>query len=220
LLYNVYMGNIIKKTNEILGREIFGVLLFQFVGMLMSFAYAVFNGALGLTQKSYWYFTMGGYFLALSDVKGEAFFLRRNGEERFGSASLKRSGIMMILLAVTVSGIIVLEICEKRNPVKDMRIMIAIAAYTFVTLAVAVAGHFRAKRGGTVSDILLRSASLAAAIGSMLSLERGMLGTFGDPADSFTLVMEAATGMAAFLSILALGLYLVHHGKRQIKTKE
>lgn len=209
-----------KKTKEILGREVLDIPLSQFAGLLMSFAYAVFNGALGLTQRSYWYFTMGVYFFALFAVKREAFFLRRNGEGRLSSASLKRSGIMMILLAVVVSGIIVLEIREKRNPAKDMRVMIGIAAYTFAALAVAVAGHFRSKKEGNVSGILFRSASLAEAIGSMLSLERGMLGTFGDPSDRFTLVMEAATGMAAFLSILALGLYLVFHGKRWAKNKE
>ena len=59
-----------KKTKEVLGREVLDIPLFQFVGLLMSFAYAVFNGALGLTQRSYWYFTMGVYFFALFAVKG------------------------------------------------------------------------------------------------------------------------------------------------------
>ena len=58
--------------------------------------------------------------------------------------------------------------------------------------------------------IIIRNLSFAAVIGSMLSLERVMLGTFGDAQSLFTLQMEAATGAGAFvlLLMLAAGLFI------------
>jgi len=58
---------------------------------------------------------------------------------------------------------------------------------------------------------MLRDISLAGATGAMLSLERMMLGTFGNASDTFSLVMEATSGAAAFVFITLMGMMLLRN---------
>ena len=63
----------------------------------------------------------------------------------------------------------------------------------------------QAHRKGYLLSIMLRSISLASAVGSVLSLERSMLGTFGSSTDQFTYVIEGISGLAGFIIVVLLG---------------
>jgi len=115
----------------------------------------------------------------------------------------------MLFLAVTVAGMSFLTIAEKINPHQNMVMVIAQAAFTFAFLGIALAGLWKARKKEDQKQFLLQNVSLVSAIGSLLGLERTMLGTFGNPMDTFTLRMEAATGMGAFLLLLVLSVGMI-----------
>ena len=47
----------------------------------------------------------------------------------------------------------------------------------------------------------------------MLSLERSMLGTFGDVTDRFTPAMEMGSGAAAFVLIALIGIFTIRSSR-------
>ncbi len=168
---------------------------------IWNLAYALFLFVLAFSQKSYWYFTLGMFFLATGVMRLSAFTKMKY--------LLKTNGMVMLFLAVVVAGMNYLTIHERINPQKAMAPAIAQAAFTFTFLTIAMVGLWKARKKENRKEYLLRIVSLASAIGSLLALERTLIGTFGDPLDNFTTPMEAATGMGAFLLLLVLSIGMI-----------
>lgn len=172
--------------------------------LLWNLLYALFNGIIGLKYHNYWFISMGAWYMILYLLRllvltdGKAVKNRR-----------RAAGFGICQLAVVLAGIICMGIVERRNPVRNEIIMIAMALYTFVTMTFAIINTIKA---GKKKDELLeieKNVSLVSAIGSMLSLERGMLGTFGDASDKLTLILEATSGAAAFIVVMLIGISLI-----------
>lgn len=83
-------------------------------------------------------------------------------------------------------------IVEGINPVRSLIISVAMAALTFIMAFSALRNIIKARRSHDAYQIILRNISLVSVTGSILSLQRSMLGTFGNAADRFTLVMKPA----------------------------
>ena len=66
--------------------------------------------------------------------------------------------------------------------------------------------------------IALRNISLSAATGSMLSLERAMLGTFGNPESAKTRIMESWTGAGIFELLLCMGVSMILYARKLKRT--
>ena len=73
---------------------------------------------------------------------------------------------------------------------------------TFLLFANAIRNVIIAERKHGFVLIALRNISLSAATGSMLLLERAMLGTFGNPESAKTRIMESWTGAGIFVLLL------------------
>ena len=182
--------------------------LFTNLGTAWNLLYALFNGALAVLYRSWWFLTMSVYYLILCFMTAEV--IRKN---RQTDRSVRLCGIGMILLSIVTSGVVCLTIVESRNKEYHLIVMIAIATYTFALTAVSVIGAIRARKTGDLKTVTLRNISLVSAIGSVLSLQRSMLGTFSDAQDLFTITMEATTGAGAFLLIILIGLSTIRLSK-------
>ena len=129
----------------------------------------------------------------------------------------KYVGAVMLLLAITLAGINVSTIRESVNPNKNMIIVIAQAAFTFTVFILAIINMIHAAKQNNIYMTVSRNIAFASAIGSMLSLERSMLGTFDDPAGSFAVLMEAYSGGGAFILLILLAIGLITAEKRKAK---
>lgn len=95
---------------------------------------------------------------------------------------------------------------------------IAMAAYTFTAMTLAVINVMKYRRFESPLMSAARVISLASALVSILSLETAMLTTFGKPGtDSFRQLMTALTGTAICLLILAMAIYMIIHATKEIK---
>ena len=171
-------------------------------------AYGLFNGILALLYASWWFLTLAVFYGALGLMRLSAVtspFRSRSSEKRL----MRINGGAMILLSIVLTGMMVLTIHEGQNPIRHRIVMIAIAAVTFFLAGWSIRNIVRAYMEKTPAQITLRNISCAAAIGSMLSLERAMIGTFGNAADPESIVMEAATGAGAFILINLMGIGLI-----------
>ena len=132
---------------------------------------------------------------------------RKRGSGNAGRVA-RRCGFGMFLLAVVISGVVCMCIAETRNSSYHMIVMIALATYAFYSATMSIIGAVRSRKGDETQRVL-RKLSLASTIGSMLMLEFSMLGTFGDPSSTSSLIMEAATGAGAVILLLLLGRSLI-----------
>jgi hypothetical protein len=164
---------------------------------------------------------MGAYHLALGLMRliavGSA---RGRPEHRPGRKTGAALGAGMAALAVILSVIVELTISDSVGKSYPMAIMIAIAAFTFFTVIRSVVLMIRAHRSREGLTILLRNISCASAVGSVLSLERSMLGTFGSSTDRFTYVTEGVSGLVGFLIVLALGVSMLLGSSRRRERRK
>lgn len=184
-------------------------------------AYALFNGILGIVYQSYWFVTMFAYYAALGAMKLYVISLERSrNPKRNEKTVMRRLGFSMIGLSVVIIGIVTLTIANDVAKKYNSIVMITIATFTFYIVIKAIVNMVKAHRKKQPKIIMLRNISCASAVGSILSLQRSMLGTFGEITDRFTYVMEGASGLGAFIIIIALGVsMLILSGKEKRITR-
>ena len=95
------------------------------------------------------------------------------------------------------------------NPQYNNIAMITIAAYTFYIVIHAIISFVKARKKKDLSMIMLRNISMACAIVALLSLERSMLGTFGDAGDRFSMTMTIISGACTFLIVVGIGVSMI-----------
>lgn len=127
-------------------------------------------------------------------------------DDNSAGRTIKACGIGIAFLSIVVAGVITLSIIQKRSTQYSLRTMLVMAAYTFYLIIHSIIECIRANKSRNYKIATLRNISLVSAVGAVLSLERSMLGTFGNIEDSFTLIMEAMSGFAAFVLIALIGL--------------
>ena len=179
-------------------------LLTTWISAIWNIAYGVFHLYIGVDNSSYWYITLAAFFLTLGFAR-----LMVLAENRNENSRMRRLAYMLFFLAVVISGTTTLTITETIHPIKNEILVIAQAAYTFSVLIAAVYNTVTSYRKKDKTAIMIRNISLASALGSLFSLERTMLGTFGTSKDTlFNTCIEAFTGLLIFtvLNILAYNL--------------
>ncbi|MBR5666476.1 MAG: hypothetical protein IKW95_02185 [Lachnospiraceae bacterium] len=186
---------------------LFRVLMISGGSMGWNLIYAVFNGIQALVYRSFWFLTLCVYYAILGIMRlvVVAPLKRKKGNKWYDSSVMRGLGFGMIVLSIAVSGMVCLVIAQKQNPKYNIIVMITIAAYTFYLITMSVINTVRAQKKRNATLIMLRNITLAGTIVAVLSLERAMLGTFGNAEDSFTMITESVTGGVSFVLINAIG---------------
>ena len=175
--------------------------------------YAAFFGILALYYRSWWFLSLGAYYAVLGGMRLSVIRLQRQGSRERLPVVMRRCGAAMLFLAAVLSGVVCLEISELHNPIRSRNLMIVIAAWTFTLAILSLRNAVLARRGDPALK-MLRNISLAGTAGSILSLQRAMLGTFGNASDLFSFRMELISGAAAFLLVVLLGVRMLRQAGR------
>ena len=184
--------------------------LFAFLNMGWNLIYGIFNGALGILYRSGWFYTMFAYYALLGLMRLYVVSLERKpAGKKDERKALLLCGTGTVLLAVVLSLIVLLTIADSVHKRYHMVVMIAVAAFTFFTVIKAVVNAVQAQRHGDRLFVILRNLSCAAAVGSILSLQRSMLGTFGSGTERFTYVMDGLSGLSGFLIVAGIGISMI-----------
>ena len=184
----------------------FRLILFAVLNMGWILIYAVFNGILGIAYRSGWFATMCAYYAALGLLKLNIVVSERKKPEAcVEKKNMLVTGIGLLFLAAILAIIMTFTIADAVGRKYHIVIMISIATFTFFMVGRAIVSAVRAHRQGALVSIMLRNISLASAVGSILSLERSMLGTFSTSTDRFTFIMEGVSGLAGFAIVVLLG---------------
>lgn len=182
------------------------------VNVLWNGAYGALQLALGIYHKSVWFYSLAAYYAILAVMR---FFLVRytlrhepGKERRQELRDYRVCGWILLFLNLALSGMMLYMIRENRVTRHHEITTIAMAAYTFLTLTMAIVNIFRYRKLGSPVISASRAVSLAAACVSMLMLENTMLTTFGgtqlSPQSRMWFLGVSGGAVAAFLIVMAI----------------
>ena len=199
----------IRLVDRFLHDPPFANLLTLCAGAFGNLAFAVFNGVLWLMDSSLWSGAMTLYFVALVIMSSlVAASTGSDGKLSWRSAAAV-CGVTLVALAVILAAIMYLCIAEGHNDALPEFVMIAVAAFTFYDVVVAIVTATKTMKGDLRQQTLLR-VSLAGMVGALLILEMQMFGTYADLVDpQVVVVMEAVSGGVGSLLVLLMGFSLI-----------
>ena len=188
--------------------------------------YGLFQLWLGFYHHTFWFYSLGAYYICLGVMR---FFLARHttryapGERMRDELTKYRAcGIVFLLMNLALALIVFFMVYWNRTFEHHMITAIALAAYTFTSMAVAIINFVKYRKYNSPVFSAAKAISLAAALVSMLTLESTMLTTFSD--GTMTAVeqkwMLGATGGAISVLIIATAIYMIVVGTKKLKLLE
>ena len=185
--------------------------------------YGIFQLWLGFFHNTFWFYSLGAYYICLGVMR---FFLLMHtrkfapGEKiQTEFVKYRACGWVFLLMNLALSLIIFFMVHWNRTFEHHMITAIAIAAYTFTTLTVAIISVVKYKKYNSPVFSASKAISLAAAMVSMLTLESTLLTTFSDETMTPTAQkwMLGATGAVISLFVVAMAIYMIAVGTKKLK---
>lgn len=187
-------------------------------------AYAVFQLGLGVYHRSAWFYAMAAYYALLGGMRLMlGMHMRAYAPGQKHTAEWQRyrlcgAGLALVNLALTV--FIAYYVRRLRIVAHHEITVIAMAAYTFGTLTLAIIQLVRYRRRGSPVCQAAKALSLACACVSMLSLENSMLTVFSREAQpQFQRIMLGASGAAVSVLILSMAVYMIIKASKVLKEQ-
>lgn len=177
-------------------------------------AYALFQLWLGFYHHTFWFYSLGAYYICLGVMR---FFLLLHTRkyapgERMRDELIKyrACGWVFLVMNLALSLIVFFMVYWNRTFYHQEITTITMAAYTFVTLTTAIVNIIKYRKYNSPVFSASKAISLAAALVSMLTLESTMLTTFGgDTTDMTRKMMLGISGGVISTFILSMALYMI-----------
>ena len=179
-------------------------LKFSLISLLFNTSFSVHHIVFGVITHSWWLFTVGIYYAILSIVRFAA--LQINKSNYFVA---KLSGVLLMILSLSLVGTVILAVIRDRGIVLHEIVMIAMAAYSFAKIILAIINLAKSRKSMSAKLIILRNISFADACVSIFALQRSMLVSFEGMTDIEIRIMNTVTGFGVCIIIFLLGLNLV-----------
>ncbi|MBQ4580849.1 MAG: hypothetical protein IJA83_09350 [Clostridia bacterium] len=145
------------------------------------------------------------YYVLLGVMRlGAVLAERRNTSEE---AAMRLCGGLLMCLALVLGAATVISLKEERFSRHGMILMIAITAYTFFRLTMAIVHTVQAWKWGTPLTRTIRNISMADALVSLMTTQRSMLVSFeSNMTEGAKLLLNALTSGGVILLVFLLGL--------------
>ncbi|HIY84285.1 MAG TPA: hypothetical protein H9823_10650 [Candidatus Rubneribacter avistercoris] len=185
------------------------------VSLVVDAAWAAGNLAYGARAASWWFVTLGVYYLLLLLMRAALLHDLRCGDDARTAAATRFCGVLIGALALVVSGFVTLVSHSQGGFAYPGIVIYAVAAYTFFSLGVSIAGIVSSRRCGRQSMFAVSGVNLSGALVSILTLEMAMMSLFGAREDPLlVLLANALTGAGVAVGNIAVGVALVRKSFR------
>ena len=185
--------------------------------------YALFLLWLGFYHRTFWFYSLGTYYICLALMRFSLLSHTRKyspGEKmREEILKYRASGYVLLIMNLALAIIVFFMIYWNRSFEHHEITAIAMAAYTFASLSVAIVGIFKYRRYNSPVFSASKIISLISALVSMLTLESTMLTAFGKETASplFQKLMLGITGGAVSTAITSLSVYMIIKSTRLLR---
>lgn len=183
--------------------------------------YALFQLCLGLWHHSAWFYAMAGYYLLLAVMR--LTLVRHTHHHAAGEDTAAEwrkyrfCGALLLVMNLALAIFTLYFVYRIRTFRHHEITTIAMAAYTFGALTVAIVNAIRYRRYGSPAYSAAKAISLVSATVSMLTLENAMLTTFGQDSDHFRMLILALSGAAVILVVQGVALSMLVTATRALR---
>ena len=203
---------------------------FLYGALIWNTAYALLQLGMGFWHRSFWFFSLSGYYILLAVMR---FFLLRHarkykpGENVLDELKKYRAcGIIFLVMNIAISLMVFFMIYWNRTFHHHEITAITLAAYTFSSFTLAIINAIKYRKYDSPVYSAAKAISLAAACVSLLILESTMMTTFGD--GTMTLkqrrILLGISGAVISAFIISMAVYMILCATKRIrlltKTKE
>ena len=187
--------------------------------------YGVFQLWLGIYHHTFWFASIGGYYICLAIMR---FFLAKHarkyapGEKRRVEWIRYRAcGWIFLVMNLALALIVFFMLYWNRSFKHHMITAIAMAAYTFTAFTVAIVNMVRYKKYKSPVFSAAKAISFAAACVSMLTLTSTMLTTFSDGTMDARMQkwMLGAVGFSVSAVVIVLAIYMIVMATQKLKKE-
>lgn len=172
--------------------------------LLFNVIFGAYHIISGILTHSWWLLTVGVYYALLSLVRFVIIITKK--KEQFIA---KFTGVMLMSLSLPLVGTVILALAKDRGSRLNEIVMIAMAAYAFTKITLAIINLVKSRKSISQKHVALRNISLADACVSIFSLQRSMLVSFGEMSDKDIFIFNALLGAAVCIMVFLLGLNLL-----------
>ena len=183
------------------------------ISTVINLLYAGLHLWSGTRQHSIWFYSLAVYYAMLALMR---FFLLRQarihelGRDRYREYRHYRLiAVLLLVLNLAMGAISTFVVIQNRGFVHSQIVTIAMAAYTFWSLTMAIVSIFRYRKYRSPVLSASKHISLTSAMVSMLSLETAMFSAFGDGDPVLRFWITALSGAAIFIIVLSLAVYML-----------
>lgn len=193
--------------------------LIAFISLVLNGIYAIFNAYLGLFENSYWFITVGAYYLILAVMRfgivlSEKKNTSDNNEINIGFIRAF-TGVMLLLMGLILSASIYLSIFHDVTKGQNEIFVITMATYSFTKITLAIINFVKRKKLSSPVLSLIRNIGLADAAVSIFSLQKTMLVSFPGMAENEIDIMNGCTGTAVWILVMLIGIGLIYQIRKQ-----
>lgn len=216
-----------RKENKYIVRYTSDVRLRINLSLQMAFVfnviYALFQLCLGFWHHSVWFYSMAVYYLLLAGMRLLLVKYTRvhtpGEQQEIEWKKYRLCGAFLLLITFALAIFIIYFVWKIRVFRHHEITTIAMAAYTFASLSMAVWNAIRYKSYGSPAYSAAKAIALVSAIVSMLTLENAMLTAFGqDSGELFRQIMLGATGTAVICAVQGIAIYMIVNAGRKLKA--
>lgn len=191
--------------------------------LIVNTAYALLQLGMGLWHRSFWFYSLSGYYISL--VVMRLFLVRytrrhKRGENIIEELRKYRScGIVFLIMNLALALMIFFMVYWNRTFRHHEITTIAMAAYTFTSLTLAIINIVKYRKYQSPVYSASKAISLASACVSMLTLESTMLTTFGDGTMTLTgrRILLGISGSVISVFIILMAIYMITESTKKIK---
>lgn len=187
----------------------------------LNVAFALLQLGLGITHRSFWYYSLFAYYLSLALMR--FFLLRYSQKNTVGQDPIAERrgyfacGVLLLGLSLALALMLFFMVYWGRTFYHHQVTAIAMAAYTFTSLALTVTDLARHRKESAPISAAARGVGLAATLVSLLTLESTMLTAFGEADAETNRVLLMTTGTLILALTLALAVYMTAKGTKLLK---
>lgn len=192
-------------------------------GVGINVVYTVYNGVIGVMNRSAWFITMTVYYSLLGIMRYRAVSMERKKSRmedpemirKQELSVMKTDGILLLVLNLALSGIVLLTIAKGHSRKYPEIIAISVAAYTFYKITMAVVNMVKVRKLQSPVLVTIRNIGVADALVSVLTLQTTMIASFQKTDGMDGAWMNGITGLAVCLLVAALGVSMICSAYRE-----
>jgi len=210
-----------KFTNEMLNSYGYRSFVFASISFVINVLYAVFQAVFAILSKSIWFGALATYYIIISLIRGGIIVVARKRKVQKDNFTIQKQlkayrncGIYLVVLNFALVAAIIQMVRDGGGFEYAGLMIYVMATYTFYKLGMSIYNIFKARSHNDYTIQSIRNISFADSLVSILALQTALLAAFAD--NYKPMLPNALTGGAVSLVIIAIGIYMIVSGQRQL----